>query len=62
MHIPRIFNTNVAGVDAFKTNDLLLPHPSQAGLWKIFGRLDDQIILSTGEKVGCPIFSWSSSH
>jgi hypothetical protein len=44
-------NTTVAGVEAYQTNDLLIPHPTQPGLWKIFGRADDQIILSTGEKV-----------
>ena len=36
---------------AFGTNDLFLPHPEKPGLWKIHGRLDDQIMLSTGEKV-----------
>ena len=28
-----------------------MPHESKPGLWKIYGRSDDQIMLSTGEKV-----------
>ncbi|KIY43242.1 NAD(P)-binding protein [Fistulina hepatica ATCC 64428] len=30
------------------------PHPTRKGLWRIVGRLDDQIILSAGEKM-CPV-------
>ncbi|KZO93859.1 acetyl-CoA synthetase-like protein [Calocera viscosa TUFC12733] len=37
-------------VRAFDTNDLLEPHPSGNGLWKIIGRADDQIMMSNGEK------------
>ena len=51
LHIPCVSNFKVAGVDAYRTNDLLMPHPTLAGLWKIIGRADDQIMLSTGEKV-----------
>lgn len=29
----------------------MVPHPTKSGLWKIVGRADDQITLSTGEKV-----------
>lgn len=29
---------------------MLVPHPTKKGLWKIIGRSDDQITLSTGEK------------
>ena len=44
-------NTNIDGVDAYATNDLLEPHPTRPGLWRYYGRLDDQINLSNGEKV-----------
>ena len=44
-------NTVIDGVGAYATNDLLAPHPTQPGYWKIFGRADDQIMHSTGEKV-----------
>lgn len=37
--------------DAYATNDLFIPHPTIPGLWKLVGRKDDQITLSTGEKV-----------
>ncbi|CAL1699337.1 unnamed protein product [Somion occarium] len=48
--IPAVFNTTVDGVDAYATNDLLSPHPTKPGYWKIFGRADDQIMHNTGEK------------
>ena len=37
-------------MDAYATSDLLVPHPTKPDLWKIYGRKDDQIMLSTGEK------------
>ena len=49
---PNVFNTKVNGVDAYATSDLLAPHPTKEGLWTVFGRVDDQIMHSTGEKVG----------
>ncbi|KAI0719494.1 acetyl-CoA synthetase-like protein [Cerioporus squamosus] len=45
-----VVNTQVDGVDAYATSDLLEPHPTRPGFWKYYGRLDDQIILSNGEK------------
>ncbi|EJT96901.1 acetyl-CoA synthetase-like protein, partial [Dacryopinax primogenitus] len=39
-----------AEVRAFDTNDLLEPHPTRAGYWKVIGRADDQIMMSNGEK------------
>ncbi|EIW84433.1 acetyl-CoA synthetase-like protein [Coniophora puteana RWD-64-598 SS2] len=48
--VPCVFNTTVNGVPAYATSDLLSPHPTKAGLWKVFGRTDDQIMHSTGEK------------
>ncbi|KAJ7087037.1 hypothetical protein C8R43DRAFT_939403, partial [Mycena crocata] len=47
---PAVLNTQVRGIDAYATSDLLMPHPTKHGYWKIFGRTDDQIIHSTGEK------------
>ena len=38
-------------LDAYATNDLVAPHPTRPGLWKLLGRRDDQIVLSNGEKV-----------
>ncbi|CCM04238.1 uncharacterized protein FIBRA_06405 [Fibroporia radiculosa] len=48
--LPGIINTKVDGVDAYATSDLLMPHPTKPGYWKVFGRSDDQIMHSTGEK------------
>lgn len=45
-----IMNTKYKGRDAYATNDLFLPHPSLPGLWRLVGRKDDQIVLSSGEK------------
>ena len=39
------------GVGGFDTNDLFTPHPTNPDLWKIYGRADDQIMHSNGEKV-----------
>ncbi|TBU38867.1 acetyl-CoA synthetase-like protein [Dichomitus squalens] len=47
---PRVFNDRINGIDAYATSDLLEPHSTKPGLWKIYGRVDDQIILSNGEK------------
>ncbi|KIJ64864.1 hypothetical protein HYDPIDRAFT_132032 [Hydnomerulius pinastri MD-312] len=45
-----IINSNFKGEKAYETKDILAPHPSKPGLWKIIGRADDQIMLSNGEK------------
>ncbi|EKM51562.1 uncharacterized protein PHACADRAFT_127221 [Phanerochaete carnosa HHB-10118-sp] len=42
---------NVQGEKAYATSDLFEPHPSKEGLWRIVGRKDDVITLSTGEKI-----------
>ena len=44
-------NTKEGEFDAYATGDLVVPHPTVPGLWKIVGRLDEQIVLSNGEKV-----------
>ena len=46
-----VINTVVDGVGAYATSDILAPHPTKPGYWKVFGRADDQIMHSTGEKV-----------
>ena len=48
---PNVTNTKVDGIDAYATSDLVTPHPTKKGLYKIVGRTDDQIMHSTGEKV-----------
>ncbi|KAM5532280.1 hypothetical protein V8D89_014038 [Ganoderma adspersum] len=45
-----ILNTKFEGKDAYATNDILDRHPTRPGWYKYYGRLDDQIILSNGEK------------
>ncbi|TFY68026.1 hypothetical protein EVJ58_g1265 [Rhodofomes roseus] len=47
---PCVINTQVDGHDAYATSDLLVPHSTTPGLWKVYGRTDEQIIHSTGEK------------
>ncbi|KAJ7769931.1 hypothetical protein B0H16DRAFT_1516867 [Mycena metata] len=47
---PAVLNTKIRGIDAYATSDLLVPHPSKPGYWKVYGRTDDQIMHSTGEK------------
>ncbi|PBK75297.1 NRPS-like enzyme [Armillaria solidipes] len=47
---PAVFNTEIDGVRAFDTKDLVQLHPSNRKLFKICGRADDQITHSTGEK------------
>ena len=60
--LPSVFNTTVNGVPAYATGDLLTPHPTKPNFWKIFGRLDDQIMHSTGEKVIGSLLSGTSSY
>lgn len=50
-----VVNTKVNAVDAYATSDILTPHPTRPGFWKVFGRADDQIIHSTGEKASAVI-------
>ncbi|KAJ7214326.1 hypothetical protein GGX14DRAFT_696596 [Mycena pura] len=49
-HTPAVLNAVVNGVPAFDTKDLLLRNPKNPRLWKMFGRHDDQIVHSNGEK------------
>ncbi|KIM81361.1 hypothetical protein PILCRDRAFT_821447 [Piloderma croceum F 1598] len=49
-HAPCVFNSKGGDMDVYATGDLLMPHPERPGLWKILGRVDDQITHSNGEK------------
>ncbi|SJK98376.1 uncharacterized protein ARMOST_01641 [Armillaria ostoyae] len=50
-----ICNAQVEGRDAYSTSDLLEPHPTKEGFWRVFGRVDDQIMHSTGEKTNASL-------
>lgn len=41
---------NMLGVSEYRTKDLFRQHPEKPGLWKYYGRRDDIIVLSNGEK------------
>lgn len=49
-NMPSVFNHVYEGVQAYATSDLFEPHPTKSGYWKVYGRTDDQIMHSTGEK------------
>ncbi|KAJ7508328.1 hypothetical protein B0H11DRAFT_1704324, partial [Mycena galericulata] len=49
-HTPANLDTSFEGVPAFNTNDLFVRHPKNEKLWKLYGRQDDQIMHSNGEK------------
>ncbi|KAH9946609.1 hypothetical protein B0H21DRAFT_693457 [Amylocystis lapponica] len=48
-HRPSVENLE-NGEHGYATSDVFEPHPTKAGLWRIVGRLDDVIVLGTGEK------------
>lgn len=50
------------GKRGYATSDLIVPHPTKASLWRVFGRADDQIMLSTGEKVRANLMKLPSLH
>ncbi|KAH7912513.1 hypothetical protein BJ138DRAFT_785417 [Hygrophoropsis aurantiaca] len=47
---PSVINITIKGQPGYASSDLLLRHPTNPDLYKVFGRADDQIMLSTGEK------------
>ncbi|ETW76160.1 tridomain enzyme adenylation-thiolation-dehydrogenase [Heterobasidion irregulare TC 32-1] len=48
---PNVINSSTGdGRGAYRTNDLLQRHPQNPLLWKVFGRADEQLMLSNGEK------------
>ncbi|KAJ1310575.1 hypothetical protein OPQ81_007304 [Rhizoctonia solani] len=48
---PFIINCEINGKPAYKTKDLVVRHPNKPELWKIFGRLDDQMVLHNDKKI-----------
>ncbi|KAG7093077.1 putative NRPS-like protein biosynthetic cluster, variant 2 [Marasmius oreades] len=48
--IPSVYNIKVDGMDGYTTSDLLAPHPTEKGYWRVFGRSDDLIVHANGEK------------
>ncbi|KAL8280977.1 hypothetical protein RQP46_006656 [Phenoliferia psychrophenolica] len=51
-HIPSVFNYKVDDPveRSYHTSDLVAMHPTRKGFFRIVGRTDDQLMLSTGEK------------
>ncbi|KAJ7189320.1 hypothetical protein GGX14DRAFT_485207 [Mycena pura] len=43
-------NTEVDGIMAYDTNDILQRHPTAPTFYRVYGRADDQIMHSNGEK------------
>ncbi|KAG2145295.1 putative aminoadipate reductase [Suillus bovinus] len=41
---------NLPDVKGYATSDVFIKHPTIEGLWKIVGRMDDVLVLSSGEK------------
>ncbi|KAF5393077.1 hypothetical protein D9757_001269 [Collybiopsis confluens] len=46
-----VVDAEIDGEPAYATRDLALAHPNKPGLYKLFGRINDQIMLSSGEFV-----------
>ena len=46
-----VTNITVDGQAAYSSGDLFLKHPTEENLWKFYGRVDDQILLASGEEV-----------
>ena len=57
-----VHSTEIDGRPAFETNDLMIEHPINPAYFKVLGRADDQIILSTGEKVCCIVLIWTTAQ
>ncbi|KAJ6468640.1 hypothetical protein C8R47DRAFT_1151234 [Mycena vitilis] len=43
-------NTEIDGVRAYDTKDIVQRHPTDPTLYRVYGRIDDQIMHSNGEK------------
>ncbi|PBK92571.1 hypothetical protein ARMGADRAFT_1080627 [Armillaria gallica] len=59
-HQPAILNTEIDGVPALDTNDLVARHPTNPALWRMHGRRDDQIMHSSGEKASAIYVYWTN--
>ncbi|KAG1779119.1 putative aminoadipate reductase [Suillus placidus] len=54
---------NLPDVKGYTTSDVFIKHPTIEGLWKIVGRIDDVLVLSSGEKtVPAPMESIISAN
>ncbi|KZV94434.1 acetyl-CoA synthetase-like protein [Exidia glandulosa HHB12029] len=49
-HRNNLNNIEIDGVKGYTTSDVIVRHPTDPNAFKIIGRVDDQITLSTGEK------------
>ncbi|KAF5370381.1 hypothetical protein D9758_006891 [Tetrapyrgos nigripes] len=49
-YCPIVITDTIEGKRGYATNDLIVRHPTEPDLWRVYGRSDDQIMLSTGEK------------
>lgn len=46
----RNLSCNFPDAEIWRTRDLFKPHPTKPGLWRFYGRADDIVVLSNGEK------------
>ncbi|KUI63880.1 Linear gramicidin synthase subunit D [Cytospora mali] len=59
----RSLSANFPDVEVWHTKDLFRRHPTKPALWKFHGRVDDIVVLSTGEKFNpVPIEVQISAH
>ncbi|KAK7930962.1 hypothetical protein PG985_001674 [Apiospora marii] len=47
----RSLSHNFPGVKTWRTGDLFVRHPTDAGLWRFHSRVDDLIVLSSSHKI-----------
>lgn len=56
---PSVINTHINGRPGFATGDIVQAHPSVERWFKVYGRADEIIVLSTGEKTNpVPLGEW----
>ncbi|KAF8601148.1 acetyl-CoA synthetase-like protein [Ceratobasidium sp. AG-I] len=70
IHEPFVINSNIGDQKGYRTKDLVVRHPSKPDLWRVVGRLDDQIVLLNGEKTNpipmeseilrCPLIQYAA--
>ena len=48
---PHVTNSELDGRAVYAIGDLLERHPTDPSRWRVYGRKDDQLVLSTGENV-----------
>ncbi|KZP19238.1 acetyl-CoA synthetase-like protein [Athelia psychrophila] len=49
--VHRVSVHNLPDAKGYATNDCWVPHPTKSNFWRFVGRLDDVIILASGQKV-----------